>query len=364
MIAINSNIPSTSLPELQTNCEMVWAEVTISNARKLLVCSYYRPHPDDDTSLPPLNESLNRITPNSKSIIVVGGDFNLDHMNWDIPSIITGRPNPQQHKMLLDILNDHSITQVVTIPTRQDKILELILTNYPSIVDKLETMPPIGESDHDIVYTECATSLRRCHAKPRKVLQFSKAKWDQINTDLTQLHDKILLEKDSNTVEQLWDEFKTCLSKTLSENIPEKILKQRNLPWITNDLRRKINKLKKKMLKCKKSGIQKNNIIKSLKSQIQKEQREAYWKYIENMIFDIPVSDSDKPFFTKFPKKLFSYIKTQKTENSSIPPLRKDGLLKNDTYTKSNILNQQFHKEFTPIKDTPYLIKAQAPFIR
>ena len=39
----------------------------------------------------------------------------------------------------------------------------------------------------------------------------------------TQLHDKILLEKDSNTVVQLWDEFKIYLSKKpLSESIPEK----------------------------------------------------------------------------------------------------------------------------------------------
>ena len=85
--AINSNIPSTSIPELQTNCEMVWAEVTISNARKLLVCSYYRPHPDDVISLPLLNESLNRINPNSKSIVVVRGDFNLGHMDSDIPTL-------------------------------------------------------------------------------------------------------------------------------------------------------------------------------------------------------------------------------------------------------------------------------------
>ena len=59
------------------------------------------------------------------------------------------------------------------------------------------------------------------------------------------------------------------------ESIPEKILKQRHFPWITIDLRRKINKPKKKMMKCQKSGVKKNNIIKSLKSQIQKEQREA-----------------------------------------------------------------------------------------
>ena len=30
--------------------------------------------------------------------------------------------------------------------------------------------------------------------------------------------------------------------------------------------------------------------------------------YIENMIFDMPVSDSDKPYFTMFPKKIFSYM--------------------------------------------------------
>ena len=79
------------------------------------------------------------------------------------------------------------------------------------------------------------------------------------------------------------------------------------------------------------------------------------------MSFDIPVSDSDKPFFTKFPKKLFSYIKTQKTENSSIPSLRENGLLKSDTHTKSNILNQQFHKEFTPVTDTQIPDKGPNP---
>jgi hypothetical protein len=34
---------------------MVWAELTISNARKCQICAYYRPHPDDDISLEPSN---------------------------------------------------------------------------------------------------------------------------------------------------------------------------------------------------------------------------------------------------------------------------------------------------------------------
>jgi hypothetical protein len=27
---------------------MVWAELTISNARKCQICAYYRPHPDEE----------------------------------------------------------------------------------------------------------------------------------------------------------------------------------------------------------------------------------------------------------------------------------------------------------------------------
>lgn len=88
-----------------------------------------------------------------------------------------------------------------------------------------------------------------------------------------------------------------------------------------------------------------------LKIKNQKRTKGSLLEIIENVIFDMPVSDSDKSFFTKFPKKLISYIKTRTTENSSILPLRENGLLK--THTKSNIRNQQFHKEFTSVTDTP-----------
>jgi hypothetical protein len=56
----------------------------------------------------------------------------------------------------LIIINDNSLTQVVNKTTRKDKTLDLILTNYPATVNKVETLPPIA--DHDIVYIECITS--------------------------------------------------------------------------------------------------------------------------------------------------------------------------------------------------------------
>ena len=73
----------------------------------------------------------------------------------------------------------------------------------------------------------------------------------QIKEDITQLHEMFLHEKDSSTVEQLWNDFKTFRSKALSANIPEKVLTHGNHPLITNDLRRNQQTVQKKMVNCK-----------------------------------------------------------------------------------------------------------------
>ena len=80
LIAINSEFDSTEVNSLQTDCEIVWVELTIQNSRKLLLSSFYRPQPNDDVSLEKLNQSPRRLNPNSKSIVIVSGDFNLGHI--------------------------------------------------------------------------------------------------------------------------------------------------------------------------------------------------------------------------------------------------------------------------------------------
>jgi endonuclease/exonuclease/phosphatase (EEP) superfamily protein YafD len=59
----------------------------MTNARKIIVGSYYRPPNDTGYALEQLNTSLDRINKNSKSTVILGGDFNLGHINWSIPSI-------------------------------------------------------------------------------------------------------------------------------------------------------------------------------------------------------------------------------------------------------------------------------------
>ena len=56
----------------------------------------------------------------------------------------------------------------MNIPTRKYRILDLVLVNNPSNINKVSTLPPIGLSDHDIVYVESDIWLRRVREKPRK----------------------------------------------------------------------------------------------------------------------------------------------------------------------------------------------------
>ena len=138
LIAIKNDYQSIECKELQTNCENVWVELTLFNSRKLIIGSFYRPRPDDNTSLGHLNESLSRLNQNSKSVLLIGGDFNLGNIDWDSSSTIPGKSNIKQHQELLDIIADHALTQLVNMPTRKDKTLDLLLTNYPSIVNNIK----------------------------------------------------------------------------------------------------------------------------------------------------------------------------------------------------------------------------------
>ena len=79
---------------------------------------------------------------------------------------------------------------------------------------------------------------------------------------------------------------------------------------------------------------------KQLKHQVQKEQRHVYNTYIEKIILDLPRNDPDQSINNQSkPKKLFSFIKSLRTDNSGVAPLKKEGQLVTDTKQKANILN-------------------------
>lgn len=52
----------------------------------------------------------------------------------------------------LDLIHDSNLEQIVSFPTRKDHVLDLFMTNRPSLVNRCEPLP--GIVDHDIVYID------------------------------------------------------------------------------------------------------------------------------------------------------------------------------------------------------------------
>jgi hypothetical protein len=249
--------------------ELIISEINITGTKKICVASYYRPPSDDGTSLDQLNISLSRLDKTNSSNIWVGGDFNLGNIDWSIPSFITGKPDAKQHhQQLLDIIADHNLHQVTDKPTQNERTLDLLLMNNPSNLNKLCTLPPIGLADHDIVYAEIDTWLKRVRETPRKVMKYKEANWDKIKKDLENILTTInnIYEKSDTNI--LWNTLKNDIINSIESNIPQKLFtyKQR-LPWINNNLHKLINKKNKYHRKKN----QNPSMYKKLKHTVQKD---------------------------------------------------------------------------------------------
>jgi hypothetical protein len=66
----------------------------------------------------------------------------------DIPFLILILNNT-----MLDFVNANFLTQLINIPTRNDTILDLVLSTNPDIIYDLEIHP--GMSDHNAIFFTC-----------------------------------------------------------------------------------------------------------------------------------------------------------------------------------------------------------------
>lgn len=249
-------------------------------------------------------------------------------------------------------MNDHNLEQVVKIPTRNENTLDLFYLNQPSLVHNTKTLPPLGNSDHDIVFHEMCIEMGRRHKTPRTVIQYKKADWEKIKSEINQYKESYFETTQNCTVEKKWQHIKSEIDNIISKHIPTKQTKtKQDLPWLNAEIKRTIRKRDKKYRQYRKEKSEKKqntlNQYKSLKRQVQKQLRNAYWSYVESII----VTDSkDAENSGKPSKKLWSFIKHQKSENTGVSPLKVNGITHTKPTEQAEALNKQFHSAFTTPK--------------
>ena len=116
---------------------------------------FYRP-PDniDNDYLEEFNISLRRIMSNKNAHVLIGRDFNCGNKEWNTMQVPQGVQKRQTQQQRFDIVGEHCLTQVVNIPTRLDKTLDLLFTNVPNPVNRVKRMSLISKADPDLVYIE------------------------------------------------------------------------------------------------------------------------------------------------------------------------------------------------------------------
>ena len=174
---------------------------------------------------------------------------------------------------------------------------------------------------------------------------------------MSEAHQEIRTKSEDEDVDTLWQIFKSRLLSFISKYVPHRTASAHDRPpWVTSNVKKLIRKRDHlfKKVQQKPSDSRKER-LKSLKKDIPKATREAYWSYTENLI-----TETGEEYSKNKNKKLWTFIQHRKTDSIDIAPLKEHGLLKDTPREKAEILNTQFSSVFTT--DDPSEFPDQTPW--
>ena len=345
LIAVKKDIISQELAT-DSPCEIVCCKIELFKTKPLIICSVYRPPSSDiDYSINLCNSLRDIAKYNPNSTIWVAGDLNLPDINWEQDTVVNHQYPIALNECYLSCFNDVGIEQMVNFPTRGENILDLFLSNRPSLVNRAECLP--GISDHDMVLIDSSITAKRNKPVKREIKLWKKANQDGLITALSSFKTQFIEMYSIDTpIEELWSSFKDNLTSIIDKYVPKKTTSSRHSePWITREIK-SLSRRKQRAYKRSKNSRK----YKYLKQLAQRKKREAYNKYVNDIFCDE---------FKANPKKFWTFIKSKKCETSGIAPLKHNGITHINPKAKANILNNQFTSVFT--KDDSTELPAMGP---
>ena len=83
-----------------------------------------------------------------KSILWIGGDFNLPDINW-VDGSIQGNQYPKEiNNCFIEMASDNGLQQTVRENTRKNALLDLFFSSHPSLLESVSILPGLGDHDY------------------------------------------------------------------------------------------------------------------------------------------------------------------------------------------------------------------------
>jgi hypothetical protein len=350
-IAAKKDLIMVREEELMTDCELLWCKFNLVGSKTLHVGAYYRPHVQDVESLDELETSLSRLEGKTIQPIILAGDFNFPGWDWKNNQVKPGCPYANLHHRFGEILDDKGLSQLVEDPTRKENVLDLIITNNPTLADQVKVVP--GISDHDgCAMAKFNLNPSRNKPKPRQIPVYRKANWDSFRLHMEKAGEEIIQLANTSDADSLYNKFVESLQQGIKDHIPSKSPKSRKgLPFMTRSIKRLIRR-RDKAYRRKTSARRANKDpqirrkankeFADLKREVQKEIRKAYWDHVESIVTPM---ETDNPYASM--KRFWSFIKNMRTDNSGVSALKENGKVLSSPKEKADALNRQFESVFT-----------------
>ena len=325
LIAVKDCYTITALNLSENDAEIVWGEVLLCGNKWLCLGAYYRtPSGDASSQQEAFAESLSefqKIACNRRDItITLGGDFNFKDFDWNTESVPPGSYESTASWNLLDTLQNHHLSQMQMEPTRQDSVLDLYITNKPSLMKTITTIPSI--SDHDgtiLVDSDIVPAYSK--KKPRKMFVFAKTNWSKMKEDASTFVTSFLEALPETSVDENCEKIKGHLTSSMAKHIPSRTTsRKQHQPWITHGMKKRTRKKHRMYRKARKSGNPDHmSAFQDYKKQTAKEMKKAMVRYVNERVLGELEDGNTKPFYR--------YIKSLRMDNIRLPPLKSTNTL-------------------------------------
>ena len=326
--------------------ECLWLNIESTNSRPILLGVCYRPPDNNSVNNDKMLLLFDELENLNASQILIMGDFNLPTINFNNMS-----SNDPYSTLFIDKLIHSTLVQHINFDTRfmnnVGSLLDLIISDDDDSVDSVETLPPIGKSDHVCIKFSYVihNSLKTQPSSSKDRLNFWKGDYCSMNNAFDEINWTERLS--SNDVNENWLAFKSIVKSMSEKFIPVKMKRKFNPKprWMSQSTLNAIKKKKRLYNKWKKLNrlIDKENYIKA-RNQATQLCKQDKADYENNLVKK----------FKENPKLFYSHVRQQQSMKVELSSLDKPGGSKTESDLESaTVLNEYFKSVFTK-EDTQY----------